>query len=113
LKKLGGAQVILSTVTNNAAMSDVLPGLKGGGKLVVLGVGMEPLALNTVQIILNRQAVAGWPSGTAADSEDTLNFSALTGIRPMNEIYPFERAAEAYERMMSGRAKFRVVLKVG
>ena len=112
LKKLGGAHVILSTVTNNAAMSAVLPGLRGGGKLVVLGVGTEPLAVNTVQIIMNRQAVVGWPSGTTADSEDTLNFSALTGIRSMNEIYPLEQAAKAYDRMMSGGAKFRVVLKV-
>lgn len=112
LQKLGGAHVIVSTVTSNAAMNAVLPGLHGGGKLVVLGVEMTPLPVNTVQLITNRQSIAGWPSGTAADSEDTLNFSALTGVRSMNETYPFERAQDAYDRMMSGQAKFRVVLKV-
>lgn len=112
LQKLGGAHLVLSTVTNNAAMSAVLPGLRADGRMVVLGVGMEPLPLNTIPMILKRQAVMGWPSGTAVDSEDTMNFSALTGVRSMNEVYPFEKAQEAYGRMMSGSAKFRVVLKI-
>ncbi len=112
LMKLGGAKVILATATNNDAIAAVIPGLAREGKLVIVGVGMEPLPVNTLNLIAARRSVSGWPSGTAIESEDTLNFSALTGVRSMNEVYPLEQANEAYQRMMSGKAKFRVVLKV-
>lgn len=112
LQQLGGAHLILATVTNNAAMSAVIPGLRAGGKLLIVGVGMEPLPVNTLLMIGKRREIAGWPAGTALDSEDTLNFSVLTGVRSMNEIYPLEKATDAYARMMSGNAKFRVVLKI-
>jgi D-arabinose 1-dehydrogenase-like Zn-dependent alcohol dehydrogenase len=108
LQALGGAKVILATVTSGKAMSDVL-GLNG--KLIMLGVGEEPVEVPIVQFIMGRNSVQGWPSGTSADSEDTLAFSALSGVKPMIEEYPLARAAEAYDRMMSGAARFRVVLK--
>jgi D-arabinose 1-dehydrogenase-like Zn-dependent alcohol dehydrogenase len=110
LQKLGGATVILSTVTNADALEAVLGGLGSNGKLVINGVPDRALSVNTVAMIVKRQAVAGWPSGTGMDEEDTLKFSVLSGIRPMIESYPLERAAEGYERMMSGKARFRVVL---
>lgn len=112
LTKLGGAAVILSTVTNSKAMSAVTGGLGIGGKLVVLGAAFEPIEVSPLELLGGRRSITGWPSGTAIDSEDTLAFSAMTGVRSMNEIYPLERAAEAYERMMSGQARFRVVLNV-
>lgn len=112
LTKLGGAAVILSTVTSSKAASAVVGGLGIGGKLVVLGAAFEPMEISSLELLGARRSVAGWPSGTAIDSEDTLAFSAMTGVRSMNEVYPLERAAEAYERMMSGQARFRVVLKV-
>lgn len=112
LKALGGAKVILSTVTNNPAIAAVIPGLGRGGKLVIVGVGMEPLEVNTMGLIGGRASVGGWPSGTAVDSEDTLNFSALTGVRSRNEVYPLDQVQAAYDRMMSGKAQFRVVLKI-
>lgn len=113
LIRLGGAAVILSTVTSSQAMSTVVGGLGVGGKLIVLGAAFEPMEVSPLELLGERRSIAGWPSGTAVDSEDTLAFSAMTGARSMNEIYPLERAAEAYERMMSGKARFRVVLKVG
>jgi D-arabinose 1-dehydrogenase-like Zn-dependent alcohol dehydrogenase len=113
LQKLGGATVILSTVTSASAMEAVLGGLKEDGKLVLLGVPEKPLAANAVPLIIGRRSIAGWPSGTAMDSEDTMNFSARTGVRSKNEVYPLEKAAEAYDRMMSGKARFRVVLTTG
>lgn len=112
LKALGGARVILATVTSADAMSAVIPGLGRNGKLIVVGVAMEPIQVPAVSMIMNRASVQGWPSGTAADSTDTLAFSALAGVRPMIEEYPLARAAEAYDRMMSGGARFRVVLKM-
>jgi D-arabinose 1-dehydrogenase-like Zn-dependent alcohol dehydrogenase len=111
LQALGGAKVILATVTSGKAMSDVLGGLGLNGKLIMLGVGEEPVEVPIVQFIMGRNSVQGWPSGTSADSEDTLAFSALSGVKPMIEEYPLARAAEAYDRMMSGAARFRVVLK--
>lgn len=113
LVKLGGAKVILATVTNAQAMASVIGGLAINGKLLVLGAPHEPLAVSAMALIGGRRSVAGWYSGTSIDSEDTLAFSSLTGVRAMTEIYPLERAAEAYERMMSGGARFRVVLTTG
>ncbi len=113
LKKLGGARVILATVTDNDAMSAAAAGLGYAGELVVLGVSPKPLALSTIPMILQRQSVHGWPSGTAIDSEDTLKFSELMNVLPMIERYPLEKAAEAYDRMMSGNSRFRVVIETG
>jgi alcohol dehydrogenase/propanol-preferring alcohol dehydrogenase len=113
LQKLGGATVILSTVTNADAVEAVLGGLGSSGKLIINGVPDRPLSLNAIAMIGKRQSIVGWPSGTGMDSEDTLNFSALSGIKPMIETYPLEKAAEGYERMMSGKARFRVVLTTG
>ena len=113
LKKLGGAKVILSTVTNAKAVSDVVEGLGADGKLVAVGVTDEPLEVSALSLILQRGSIQGWPSGTSMDSEDTLSFSAFTGIRSMNETFPLEKAQEAYDRMMSGKARFRVVLTTG
>jgi D-arabinose 1-dehydrogenase-like Zn-dependent alcohol dehydrogenase len=110
LSKLGGARVILATVTDAKSMSDAVGGLGVDGKLVVLGAAMQPIEVSPLALIGARRSIAGWPSGTAIDSEDTLDFSVLSSIRPLIETYPLERAAEAYERMMSGRARFRVVL---
>ncbi len=112
LVRLGGARLILSTVTSGKAMSAALGGLGVDGKLVVLGAA-EPFEVSPLLLISGRRSILGWPSGTAVDSEDTLSFSALTGVRAMTETYPLERAAEAYERMMSGKARFRVVLTTG
>ncbi|MBZ5628324.1 MAG: alcohol dehydrogenase [Acidobacteriia bacterium] len=113
MQALGGAKVILATVTSGSAMAAALPGLGLGGKFIVLGAADEPLAVDTVRMIGERKSVQGWPSGSSADSQDTLAFGVLTGVRPMTEVYPLERAAEAYERMMSGKARFRVVLTTG
>jgi D-arabinose 1-dehydrogenase-like Zn-dependent alcohol dehydrogenase len=113
LAKLGGARVILATVTSGKAMNAVLGGLGIDGKLVVLGAADEPLQVPATLLISGRRAVAGWPSGSSIDSQDTLAFSALTGVRPMTEVFPLERATEAYDRMMSGKARFRVVLTTG
>lgn len=110
LQALGGARVILTTVTNSDAMSAVMGGLGLNGKLIVVGVSQEPIQISTLQIIFSRQAVQGWPSGTSLDSQDALAFSALQSVRPMIETVPLERAAEGYERMMSGKARFRVVI---
>jgi D-arabinose 1-dehydrogenase-like Zn-dependent alcohol dehydrogenase len=112
LMKLGGAKVILATVTNAKAMSALIPGLAVSGKLVILGAPAEPLEVPAFPMIGGRRSVAGWPSGTSIDSQDTLNFAVLTGVRSMNEVFPFEKASEAYDRMMSGNARFRVVLQI-
>jgi D-arabinose 1-dehydrogenase-like Zn-dependent alcohol dehydrogenase len=112
LKKLKGAKVILSTVTNSDAMSDVLGGLGTEGTFIVIGASMEPIKVSGLQLLMNNQNIKGWASGTAIDSEDTMNFSVLSDIRSMNEEFSLNDAAKAYERMMSGKARFRVVLKV-
>jgi D-arabinose 1-dehydrogenase-like Zn-dependent alcohol dehydrogenase len=109
LAKLGGARVILATVTNGAAMSATIGGLGNEGKLMVLGAA-QSLEVSPLSLIFGSRSVAGWYSGTSIDSQDTLAFSALTGVRSMNEVFPLEQVNEAYERMMSGRARFRVVL---
>jgi D-arabinose 1-dehydrogenase-like Zn-dependent alcohol dehydrogenase len=110
LLKLGGAKIILATVTSGKAMSAVLGGLGVNGKLIILGAAGEPLEVPAIPLILGRRSIMGWPSGSSIDSRDTLSFAALTGVRAMNEIFPLERAAEAYEHMMSGKARFRAVL---
>jgi D-arabinose 1-dehydrogenase-like Zn-dependent alcohol dehydrogenase len=113
LAKLGGAKAIIATVTDAGAMTATLGGLGINGELMVLGAPSQPLSVSALQLLTNRQSVKGWYSGTAIDSQETLAFSSLTGVRSMNEVYPLERAAEAYERMMSGKARFRVVLTMG
>src|SRR5712692_496640 len=113
LQALGGASVILATAPDSKAISDLVEGLGPDGKLVIVGAGAEPLTITPLQLIFGRRTVRGWPSGTAKDSEDTLQFSSLSGVRPMIERYPLEKAAEAYDQMISGRARFRVVLTMG
>src|SRR5205823_10918958 len=110
LQKLGGAKLILATAPDAKSMSALVDGLAPNGKLLIVGAPAEPLSISPLQLIGGRKSVQGWPSGTAKDSEDTMQFSVLTGVRPMIERYPLEKAAEAYERMMSGKARFRVVL---
>ncbi len=113
LQKMGGAKVILATVTNASAMAATIGGLGIDGKLLVLGVAGEPMETDLLPLVLGRRSIQGWPSGTAMDSEDTLNFALQSAVRPMIEEYPLERGAEAYARMMSGAARFRVVLTTG
>jgi D-arabinose 1-dehydrogenase-like Zn-dependent alcohol dehydrogenase len=112
LKKVGGAKVILSTITNSDAMTPWIDGLSVNGKLVLVGADVKPLAISPIALLGARRSVVGWPSGTAKDSEECMSFCALTGIRPMIETYPLEKAQAGYEHMMSGKARFRVVLEV-
>jgi D-arabinose 1-dehydrogenase-like Zn-dependent alcohol dehydrogenase len=93
-------------------MSALIDGLGVGGQLLVVGASADPINVTPIQLITARRSLRGWPSGTAKDSEDTLNFCALTGIRPMIETVPLEQAGAGYERMLSGKARFRVVLTV-
>ncbi len=113
LQKFGGARVILATAPDSKSMSALASGLSRNGKLLVVGAGGDPLTITPIQLIVGRSTLQGWASGIATDSEDTMQFSALTGVRPMIEKYPLEKAAEAYDRMISGRARFRVVLTMG
>ena len=110
LQRLGGAQVILATAPNSKAMSALINGLGPNGKLVVVGAGPDPIEATPAQLIFGSKTIQGWAAGTPAASEDTLNFCVLSGVRPMIETYPLEKTAEAYERMLSGKAEFRVVL---
>ena len=110
LLKLGGARVILATVTSAPAMAAVIGGLAVNGKLIIVGAPSEPLTVPVIPILFGRRSIVGWPSGSSIDSQDTLAFAAQTGVRPLTETFPLERAAEAYERMLSGKARFRVVL---
>ena len=110
LQKMGGAQVILATAPSSKAMSDLIDGLGPNGKLIVVGATFDPIEVTPIQLISGSRTIQGWAAGTAADSEDTLRFAELTGVRPMIETYPLEKAAEAYARMLSGNAQFRVVL---
>src|SRR2546422_7596779 len=112
LQKLGGARGILATAPNAKAISALVDGLSANGKLLVPAAPAEPLTVSMASMIAGRRSVAGWYSGTAKDSQDTLEFSALTGVHPMNEVFPLDRVAEAYERMISGKARFRVVLTI-
>src|SRR5213082_352108 len=111
LNKFGGAKVIIATVTNAEAMTAVLGGLAANGVLVVIGA-TGPRSVDPILLISGQRSVKGWYSGTSIDSQDTLKFSALAGVQSMNEIFPLERVTEAYERMMSGKARFRVVLSM-
>jgi D-arabinose 1-dehydrogenase-like Zn-dependent alcohol dehydrogenase len=110
LQKLGGAKVILATAPNSKAMSELIDGLGPNGKLMVIGATFDPIEVTPLQLINGSRTIQGWAAGTAADSEDTLRFAELSGVRPMIETYPLEKAAEAYARMMTGKAEFRVVL---
>jgi D-arabinose 1-dehydrogenase-like Zn-dependent alcohol dehydrogenase len=110
LAKMGGASVILATAPNSKSMTALIDGLGVGGKLVVVGASADPIQVTPGQLIMARRSIQGWPSGTSRDSEETLDFCALTGVRPMVEKFPLEQAAAAYDRMLSGKARFRVVL---
>jgi D-arabinose 1-dehydrogenase-like Zn-dependent alcohol dehydrogenase len=110
LQKLGGAKVILATAPSSKAMSELINGLGANGKLMVIGATFDPIEVAPAQLIMGSKSIEGWASGTPADSEDTLLFAELSGVRPMIETYPLEKAAEAYARMLSGNAQFRVVL---
>lgn len=111
LKKLGGAKVVLATVTNGDAMSATIGGLAPNGTLLILGAA-DPFQVSPVQLLSSKLSVKGWYSGTSIDSQDTMNFSSLTGVRSMNEEYPLDKVEEAYARMMGGKARFRVVLRI-
>jgi D-arabinose 1-dehydrogenase-like Zn-dependent alcohol dehydrogenase len=112
LTKMGGARAILATVTNGEAMQGIAGGLGPNGVMMVIGA-VGPLTVNSLDLLSKSAAIRGWYSGVARDSEDTLRFSKLNGVTSMNEVYPLDRAQEAYDRMMSGKARFRVVLEVG
>ena len=110
LQKLGGAKVILATAPDSKAMSELIDGLGPNGKLIVVGATFDPIEVTPVQLINGSRSIQGWAAGIPADSEDTLRFAELSGVRPMIETYPLEQAGEAYARMLSGKAEFRVVL---
>ena len=112
LAKLGGAKVVLATATDGPAMAATVGGLAPNGTLMVLGAG-GPMTVSPLALLSDRRLIKGWYSGLASDSEDTMSFSALTGVRSMNEVFPFEKIAEAYDRMASGAARFRAVMTMG
>jgi filamentous hemagglutinin family protein len=112
LNKLGGAKAILATVTSGEAMSAVQGGIAVNGTMLVIGAA-ESMQVSPVSLLTGSRSVKGWYSGTSIDSQDTLAFSIMTGVRSMNETFPLERVSEAYDRMMSGKARFRVVLTMG
>jgi alcohol dehydrogenase/propanol-preferring alcohol dehydrogenase len=113
LQKLGGATVILSTLTDADSLSAAVNGLGKNGQLIILGVPDKPIQVNTIPLIMGHRSLKGFPSGTGMDSEDTLNFSALQGVKPRIETFPLDKAPDAFDRMMSGKARFRVVLTTG
>jgi D-arabinose 1-dehydrogenase-like Zn-dependent alcohol dehydrogenase len=113
LQKFGGARVILATAPDSKSMSTLFNGLSKNGKFIVVGASAAPITVTPIQLIMGSKTLQGWASGIATDSEDTLQFSALSGVRPMVESYPLEKASEAFEQMISGRARFRVVLTMG
>jgi D-arabinose 1-dehydrogenase-like Zn-dependent alcohol dehydrogenase len=110
LQKLGGARLVMSTAPDAKSVSGLMDGLAKGGKLLLLGVTPEPFAVASAALVIPRRNIQGWPSGTAKDSEDTLQFCSMTGVRAMIEKFPLEKAAEAYDHMMSGKVRFRAVL---
>jgi D-arabinose 1-dehydrogenase-like Zn-dependent alcohol dehydrogenase len=110
LQKLGGARVILATAPSSKAMSSLVDGLGANGTMMIVGAAFDPIEVSPLQLIINRRRLQGWVAGIPTDSEDTVRFAEMTGVRPMIEKYPLAKAAEAYERMMSGKAQFRVVL---
>jgi D-arabinose 1-dehydrogenase-like Zn-dependent alcohol dehydrogenase len=113
LQKFGGARIILATAPDSKSMAALFDGLSVNGEMVVVGATQDPIPVTPIQLIRGRKALQGWASGIATDSEDTMRFSTLTGVRPMIEKFPLEKAAEAYDQMISGRARFRVVLTMG
>ena len=113
LQALGGAKVILATAPSAKAMSALIDGLGLNGRMMVIGIDPEKMAVSPFQLITNRRAVHGWPGGSSRDSEDTLKFSALTGVRPIIEKFPIEKGADAYERMVTGKARYRAVIIMG
>jgi len=113
LQKLGGASVILSTLTDAPSLTQAIGGLGPNGKLLIVGVPEKPFEVSTIPLVMGNRTIAGWGSGTGMDSEDTLNFSALTGVKPKVETYTLDKAPEAFDRMMSGKARFRVVITTG
>jgi D-arabinose 1-dehydrogenase-like Zn-dependent alcohol dehydrogenase len=113
LAKLGGAKTILATAPDSKTTSALVPGLSVRGKLIVVGVGAEPIQVNAMDLIATNRTIYGHASGASIDSEDTLNFSVLTAVHPMIETMPLERAQEAYEKMMAAKARFRMVLTTG
>jgi D-arabinose 1-dehydrogenase-like Zn-dependent alcohol dehydrogenase len=113
LQKFGGASVILATAPDSRSISHLVNGLASNGVLVVVGAGVEPITATPLQLIVGRKSLRGWASGTGKDSEDAMQFSVLSGVRPMIEKFPLEKAAEAYDQMISGRARFRAVLTIG
>jgi D-arabinose 1-dehydrogenase-like Zn-dependent alcohol dehydrogenase len=113
LQALGSARVILATAPSAKAMNAAIGGLGLNGKLIMIGWAEEPVEVPIPQFVMRRNSVLGWPSGTAADSQETLVFSVLSGVRPMIEEYPLSRAAEAYDRVMASKVRFRAVLKPG
>ncbi len=112
LQKIGGAKVILSTATNNEAVSAALGGLSNNGQLIIVGVPFEPIQISAFTLIMGNRSIKGWASGTSIDSQDTMNFSALTGVRSMNQTFPLDQVEEAYQVMLSGKARFRIVLVI-
>lgn len=113
LQELGGAKIVLATATSAEAMAATVGGLSIDGRLIVIGADFKPMPLVTAGLIGRRTGIYGWPSGSSIDSEDTMRFSAMTGVRPMTETFPLEKATEAYDRMMSNKARFRVVITTG
>lgn len=112
LQKMGGADIILATAPSSKAISSVVNGLGRNGQLVVVAATGEAIEVTPLQLIMGRKSITGWPSGDAKDSEDTLNFSALSNITPKIETFPLEEANAAYERMINNEARFRVVLEI-
>eukprot|EP00898_Chlorokybus_atmophyticus_P008000 jgi/Chlat1/8200/Chrsp76S07662 len=110
--KLGGARVIITTVTNAKAMSEILPALGVNGQCVIVGASMEPIEVSPIHLISGRRSIVGHPSGKATDSEDCLSFAALAGVKPMIEVFPLDKCEDAYNKMMSNEARFRVVLSI-
>ncbi|MGC8624629.1 MAG: alcohol dehydrogenase [Phycisphaerae bacterium] len=110
LQKWGGAHVILATAPDSKSMQPLIAGLGIGGRLVIVGVGTEPVPVLPLQLIGATKSISGWPAGTAMDSQDTMNFAALTGIKVMVENFPLEKAAEAYDHMIANKVRFRAVL---
>lgn len=111
LQSLGGAKVILATAPHADSITPLTPGLGPDGRLIVVGMPQEPINVSSFDLVGARRGVVGWPSGTAIQSEDTLKFAALTGVRPMIEVFPLEKVNEAYEAMMTNKVRFRAVLK--
>jgi len=112
LSAMGGAKVILATAPDGKSFGSLVDGLGVNGKLVLVGASPEPFSVSSFQLLMARKSIVGWPSGTSKDSEDTLKFAAISGVRPMIEIFPLERAADGYQHMMSGKVRFRSVLKI-